>query len=506
VERAFADAGVDGLLFQSAATALDAYAREFVRMHTEACEATRVRGEQTEGVLELRMSCLDRRLKELGGLTSVFASADHSVAEKSVEAAARLSSMRVCGDVAALKAPVPPPADAATRARVATLRGTLAEGKALLDAAQYPAGLAKIDAVLTAAWKIDYDPLRAEALELKGTLLELAGQSKEALAPLADAIDAAYAGHDDLVVARTATEMARVESYWLGRHEEGHRWARLAHAAIVRLGGSDELEAERERTDSGIYMTEGMGAEAVPVAERALALANKVWGPESIKTAQAHGTLGAAYHARGDFAPAMAEHRRHLELLEKLLGSDHPQLGIPINNLGIVADSEGKFEEAVGYYRRSLALVERTLGPSHPNVAITAANLGVSLRALGRYAEALEACRRAMAIYDRESPADFSDAIDPLLGIAESLEGLHRPKEALAPFERALRIAVKTETPGATTAEVRFGLARVLWETGGDHARARTLAAQARQGLLKESGASSRNDAEMVSAWLAAHR
>jgi tetratricopeptide (TPR) repeat protein len=42
---------------------LDAYTRDWVETSTEACRATRIRGEQTEQLLSLRVVCLERRLQ-----------------------------------------------------------------------------------------------------------------------------------------------------------------------------------------------------------------------------------------------------------------------------------------------------------------------------------------------------------------------------------------------------------------------------------------------------------
>ena len=44
---------------------LDQYAVDWSNQYKDACEATRVRGEISEDVLDLRMACLGDRLKEL---------------------------------------------------------------------------------------------------------------------------------------------------------------------------------------------------------------------------------------------------------------------------------------------------------------------------------------------------------------------------------------------------------------------------------------------------------
>ncbi|MDB4955093.1 MAG: hypothetical protein JWO36_2662, partial [Myxococcales bacterium] len=52
---------------------LDDYTSRWVATRTETCAATRVRGEQTQDVMSLRMTCLDTRLQELGALVDTLA-------------------------------------------------------------------------------------------------------------------------------------------------------------------------------------------------------------------------------------------------------------------------------------------------------------------------------------------------------------------------------------------------------------------------------------------------
>src|SRR5207244_4203421 len=128
VEHAFGAAGKPfaAIAYRGVSRAIDRYAADWIAMHTEACEATRIRGEQSDEVLSLRMVCLDWRLAELKALTALFAQADAAVVEKSVEAAQALTSLAGCADAAALRAQVRPPADAAARAAVEEQRDRLA--------------------------------------------------------------------------------------------------------------------------------------------------------------------------------------------------------------------------------------------------------------------------------------------------------------------------------------------------------------------------------------------
>jgi hypothetical protein len=82
---------------------LDEYARRFVGMHTEACEATRMRKQQSEELLDLRMHCLAGRRAGLSQLVALLARADGPLVERAVEAAHRLSPIEGCGDIDSLR-------------------------------------------------------------------------------------------------------------------------------------------------------------------------------------------------------------------------------------------------------------------------------------------------------------------------------------------------------------------------------------------------------------------
>src|SRR6188508_2070861 len=64
VAAAFAasDRPFAGRMLAATTEALDGYGRDWAAMRVEACRATRVTGEQSAELLDLRMQCLDRRL------------------------------------------------------------------------------------------------------------------------------------------------------------------------------------------------------------------------------------------------------------------------------------------------------------------------------------------------------------------------------------------------------------------------------------------------------------
>jgi tetratricopeptide (TPR) repeat protein len=492
--------------FGAVASALDKYAHDFSAQHREACEATRVRGEQPDNVLALRMSCLDTRRKELGALSSLLSNADVATAMNAVELSSKLTSIRSCGDIAALTARVPPPADPVTRGIVDSLRAKVAEAKVLADAAHYPAARTLLDDVMRAEAAVPYGPLHAEVLQQLARLQrEHDGDMKATRATLTDAVASAYASHDDARVASTLTDLAMLDAYWLGEHEIGERSVRLASAAIKRLGGSDELEAERARVEAEIWIGEDKGALAVAAAEPALRLADQLYGPDTVQAASFHATLGAAYSRAGKESLARKHYEAQYSILEKLVGANHPLVAMALNNLGLNAEAEDRLDDAERHYRASVSILEKTLGADHPRVAIALGNLGAALRAHDKPAEALEAYQRALAINDQRFGTDYTDSLDALLGLGQSLVALKRPAEAISMIERASDLADRADDAWGR-ADAQFSLATALWDSGRDRARARRLAAESRVGMATVHNAFARKQLIEIDEWLAKHR
>src|SRR5262249_19242176 len=96
VSTAVPDAGAT---FERVSHALDGYAQRWTEMHTGACEATRLRGEQSEELLDLRMLCLGERLDALRATTDIFTVADRVVVAKAKAAVSALPPLDDCSNL-----------------------------------------------------------------------------------------------------------------------------------------------------------------------------------------------------------------------------------------------------------------------------------------------------------------------------------------------------------------------------------------------------------------------
>ncbi|MCC7251941.1 CHAT domain-containing protein [Hyphomicrobium sp.] len=106
--------------------------------------------------------------------------------------------------------------------------------------------------------------------------------------------------------------------------------------------------------------------EAVPLAERAVALAESKFGPEHLEVATALSNVVLVYKAKGRFADAEGPAQRALAITEKLLGPNFPDVARQLTNLASVYTALGRFDEAEQLYVRALAIVQKSFGKRSP--------------------------------------------------------------------------------------------------------------------------------------------
>jgi tetratricopeptide (TPR) repeat protein/predicted Ser/Thr protein kinase len=511
-------------LFRAVSQILDDYARGWVAMHQEACEATRVRGDQSQELLDLRMECLANGLQQLRATTDLMVTADANIVDRALTGARSIPPLSICADRAALQAPMRPPRDRAMQARVESLRGELAQANALRWAGKYAESIKHDESVIAAAREMHYRPLEAEALAQKAYGQVDGGDYKGARPTLLETIDAAMAGRHE-VIEVSGWIVLGWQSYFSSRYAEGHELANHAAACIERLGGNHEQQELRlERLRGSLLTADRNFGAAREHLQRALVLSEKQFGPDGIEVANMLSNLAEVLDWQGELAPARSYLERALRIREKAFGSSNPEVGKSLNNLGCVAESQGDHQEALQLFQRALAVYSAAgLPPENPNAAETISNIGTAYERLNRYDEALaqqlrgvklqekiygpespqaasrcndvaatllalhrpdEAQRyaeRALAVVRKSLGADHADTVEPLRLIGRAQLERHEPAAALRVLEQALVVAEKHPDIPWTLAKTRLAVALALWATGGDGARARQLALKAKE-------------------------
>ena len=128
-------------------------------------------------------------------------------------------------------------------------------------------------------------------------------------------------------------------------------------------------------------------------------------------------------------------------------------------------------------------------------------NRGEILNALGRYREARRSFEGARIIWERELGLDHRNLAYALTGIGESYLDERDPVPAVAPLERAWKIREAKESDPVRRGATRFALARALWDSERDPARAVVLARGARDAYAQANDKAKVSD---IDAWLAA--
>jgi tetratricopeptide (TPR) repeat protein/tRNA A-37 threonylcarbamoyl transferase component Bud32 len=525
---------------------LDAYAGAWVAQHTEACEATRVRREQSEEILDLRMECLGSRLQELRAQSDAFAGADASVVERSVQMASSLSSVDGCSDIAALRAPVRPPADAVKRARADDLRLKVLRVRALALAGKYQEARTTAGPVADDARALGYRPLESMALYWLGSMQDELGDRPAAQKTLEESALAASAGRDAVGETYAWAALVRVTKAQ-ARYAEAHTFARYGFASAEAAGPGDEralatlhymvgaLDGEEGHANESLahqqkalaIREKAFGAESSPVAStlnelavtyadlgryadsekearRALAIAEKLFGPVHPVVADSLYSLAHAVNLQGRADEALGEYKRCVSVQEQTRGHDSPRLVVPLSNIAGILGEQGKNAESLTYLQRALAIGEKVYGPVHPEVAAVLLNMGELLRSEGKYDEALPPLERALSIFEKVGQAPRYQAIAlTLIGGAEL--DRHQAARAVAPLRRALAIWATMKTGDATEPfDTKFLLARALGEQRMSGAESHALALQARAGYAS-AGERAKKDLADVDKWLAAH-
>ncbi len=216
-------------------------------------------------------------------------------------------------------------------------------------------------------------------------------------------------------------------------------------------------------------------AEARPLYERALAINEKVLGPDHPDTALSLNNLALLLQDQDEFAAARPLHERALAIREKALGPDHPDTAESLNNLALLLQAEGDLAGARPLFERALAIYQKVLGPAHSSTATGFNNLALLLQAQGDHAGARPLYERALAIYEKVLGAEHPSTAASLNNLAFLLETQGERAAAQPLYERVLAIDEKVLGPDhpATAADLS-SLARLLME-GGDPAKARPL-------------------------------
>ena len=378
------------------AAGLDQYAQAWVASKRDACEATHVRREQSDTLLDRRTTCLAHRHQSLSAAATVLAAADAEVAERATELVDSLPPLAPCSDADALLAAYPPPEDPDVAAAVEDGFEKIATARAEVDAAQFETAIAMLDALVEQADALGYPPLMLHARHARGIALKNSGNYEGAGADFELAYQHGVLTDEVTLTVDTAIALAFVTGVNGTRSEAAEIWAAAAKAQAARIDPNGLYAARALDTTAVLAYKQGNYAVAADRAQAAKdMLAQLPEHQQSTTMANVLNHLGAAQDELQRYAEAEANFRHAVEIDEAFYGSDHPKLAGKLGNLAVNLQMQQRYPDALVIQRRVLDLRERTLGADHPATSLTRVNTAWTMLELGDHAEARDAFRVA---------------------------------------------------------------------------------------------------------------
>jgi tetratricopeptide (TPR) repeat protein len=465
----------------STSRTLEAYAASLVSMERDSCEATHVRGEQSERLLDLRGVCLERRRESLRAAVDLMLQADRAVLEKAPEAAHALPGLQRCADREALSNLAPLPEDPAVRQKLSALQAVVADANALYEAGQNTRALERVKEALEGLRALKYRPYEAAALHLLGKVESAAGRFSQAWEAHQEAQRAAVAGRDDDMLLRALMGQVYAELEGKGQIPEAERTTRMAEAVLERTGEASEAAGTFYRFRGLLLHRKGEHAQAMTSLRRALELWEKVLGPEHPLLTDAHTGMGVVLNAQGRYDEALVHYRHALEVVRRAYGPEHPQCAVHLNNMATALRLQGKVSEAVALQNEALALSERALGPEHPSSGLMRANLGDALLRQGQAREALEHYERALTVLTAAHGRSHPRVSAVLISIGNARSYLAEWSQAEAAFSEVLTLQQQLLGPEHPDIALTYNNLGLMLLEMGRQAEARRLLLRARE-------------------------
>ena len=506
---------------------VDAWAAEWGSARREVCAATRVRKEQSESVMRMRMACLDDRLEELRTLVELAESADQSMVARLPRAARGLGEIARCRTLDESAAGIHRPEDPKERARGDEARHQLARVSTLYQAGRYADASERATQVVASLKDVNDPAVRGEAMYWLGSAQDRQGKHEDAEHSLFESVYAAQAARDGRTQSRAWTRLAWVVGSRLSRWDEGLRHARHARAVYESLDPDPVGLMGILGTTGSILFSAGRLTEALDYHGRALAEGQAALAPDDPRLSVPLVNLGLTHYARNEAEHALRYYERALQIEEDTYGPDHPVVATTVDDIGLALHDLGEHDQARERLERALSVRRAAFGRNHPLVSLTMRHLGDVAMCQGRLQvarrwldEAIEidtavgkaddrraaftlvrsgelslregnpdgakqTFERALGLHERLVPEDHADLAFPLTGLGRSELALGDVDAALIHLERA-SILRRDEPDPTLRAETAFALAKALLHRGQAE-RARRLAQAASEDFARAS-------------------
>jgi serine/threonine protein kinase/tetratricopeptide (TPR) repeat protein len=476
---------------------IDRWTAHWLELSEAACVATRIRGDATEELYDLRVSCLERQLGQIEALGHLLERADPATVDGAYGLVTELVSPKTCtftDDLTARPAIAEAVAD-----RVEAAQRDLDQAEAMRRDGRHDQAASHAESLVRAIEPLGHAPLHVDALLLLGRAQLHRGElqaAEDALA--ASATAAARAGLDRQVV-EAFTDLATVIAA-RGRPAEAERFAALAEAIVDRRQ-YDRLRPALAATLGDVAAAAHRPADALSHYYRAAELETHRDDTHPLRRAPLFRKIGRMLSARADHATAIGHFREALATLQEALGPRHPALADVLEELAEAQRGAGEIEDALATLNRALEVREPVARPIDQGRALV--RIAEIEAAAGKLTEAREHFGQAERVLEPVGAAAEGVLARALVGHGNLLLDEGKAGDAIEPLRRAVALHETAGEP-ADLADARFTLARALWVEPKLHRSALELAREARRAYAAI-GMSRTAELSSVQHWLDEH-
>jgi CHAT domain-containing protein/Tfp pilus assembly protein PilF len=297
--------------------------------------------------------------------------------------------------------------------------------------------------------------VRSQGRELVSLVAEKAGSYQLNVQP---GQSQAPAGRYEIRLAelRVATEKERalqearglnvefLRFYRTGKYDEALPLAEKILALVEKTLGPEHPDvADALLNLANVYYAKGSYAKMETAAQRALTIREKALGPHHLKVALSLNVLAVLHFAKSDYQKAEPLLRRAITIREAVLGAEHAEVADSLNNLAALYSIRGEPAQAEPLYQRVLSIREKTVGLDHPLVASTLNNLALLYHARGDYEKAEPLYQRSLSIREKALGPDHPENAQALSNLASLYLDKRDHAKAEQAHQRALAIKEK---------------------------------------------------------------
>jgi len=191
---------------------------------------------------------------------------------------------------------------------------------------------------------------------------------------------------------------------------------------------------------ASLYKNQGRYLEAEHLYRQALQMRQRLLGDEHLSVAQSLNYIAGLYSIQGRYGKAEPLFRQALQMRQSLLGDEHLSVAQSLNNLGYLYKNQGRYAEAEPLFRQALEISQRLLGDEHFSVAISLNNLALLYFNQERYTEAEPLLRQALEMRQRLLGDEHPDVANNLNDLALLYQAQGKITRAINLLNRGMNI------------------------------------------------------------------